>query len=174
MRTLATALACTLIASGGPTLAADGKHKNHKMGMKGHAKVGMLMISDAWTVPKMKAQRNTAAFLKIRNMGKSADRLVSITGKSARKFEIHTIKKHGGKMMMMKVMGGLAIPAGRTTELSPSGNHIMIMGLTRDLKKGSHIPLRLTFAKAGSVMVMVKVGTPKRGMKMDHSKHKHH
>ena len=174
MRILTTALACALIASGGSALAADGKHKHDKTGMKGHAKVGMLTISDAWTVPKMKAQKNTAAFLKIKNLGKTPDRLVSISGKAARMFEIHTMKKHGGKMIMMKVKGGLAIPAGKTTDLNPSGNHIMIMGLTQDLKKGSHIPLKLTFAKAGSVMVMVKVGTPKRGIKMDHSKHKHH
>jgi copper(I)-binding protein len=176
MRILTTALTCALIAAGTSAHAGDGKkHMHHKAGMtSGHAKVGMLMISEAWAIPKAMAQKNSVAFLKIKNMGKTADRLMSISGKVAAKFEIHTMKKQNGHMMMLKVKGGLPIPAGATATLDPSGNHIMIMGLTKDLKKGSHLALKLTFAKAGSVMVMVKVGAPKSGKPMNHGKHKHH
>jgi copper(I)-binding protein len=177
MRILTTVAACALLTGVSTAHAGDGKHthKDHKMGA-GQAMVGKLMISDAWAIPKAMANKNSVAFLKIKNMGKTADRLISISGHAAAKFEIHTMKKHNGHMMMMKVKGGVPIPAGGMASLDPSGNHIMIMGLKKDLKEGSHLPLKLTFAKAGSVMIMVKVGAPKTGkkMKMDHSKHKHH
>ena len=175
MRILTTFAACALLASTA-AYAGDGKHTHKGQSMAGNAKIGMLMISDAWAIPKAKAQKNSVAFLTIKNMGKTADRLVAISGQGAKKFEIHTMKKHNGHMMMMKVKGGLTISAGGMISLDPSGNHIMIMGLKKDLKKGSHLPIKLTFAQAGSVMVMVKVGAPKSGkkMKMDHSKHKHH
>jgi periplasmic copper chaperone A len=62
-----------------------------------------------------------------------------------------------GVMHMQPVEGGLTIPAGGTVELKPGGYHLMLMGLKQKLDEGGQIPLKLTFARAGSVDVQVKI-----------------
>jgi periplasmic copper chaperone A len=60
--------------------------------------------------------------------------------------------------------------------LKPGGYHIMLLDLKQALGEGRHIPLTLTFAKAGSIDVEVDVkkksGEQNNGMTgMDHDMH---
>jgi periplasmic copper chaperone A len=60
----------------------------------------------------------------------------------------------------MSEAGPLNVPPGGTLEMKPSGMHIMLMDLKGGLKLGQQFPLTITFEKAGTVEVPVKVGKP--------------
>ena len=98
-----------------------------------------------------------AAYLAIKNSGRESDTLESASTPDAKKAEIHETTNANGVMKMRPVEGGLKIAPGQTVEFKPGGYHIMLMGLKQNLKEGEQIPLKLTFAHAGSVDVEVKI-----------------
>jgi copper(I)-binding protein len=63
----------------------------------------------------------------------------------------------GGSMMGMQKMDRLEIPAGGSVELKPGSYHLMLIGLTRELKAGEKIDITLKFEKAGDVKVTAEV-----------------
>jgi copper(I)-binding protein len=63
----------------------------------------------------------------------------------------------GGVMRMRPVEGGLPIPAHGEIKLDPSGDHLMFIGLKRPFKAGEHVPVTLTFARAGPTPAMLEV-----------------
>ncbi len=60
-------------------------------------------------------------------------------------------------MKMHEVAGGIELAPGATVALKPGGYHVMLIDLKQKLDEGRHIPLTLTFAKAGSIDVEVDV-----------------
>ena len=86
------------------------------------------------------------------------DRLIAVASPVARKAELHTHIEENGLMLMREVEGGLAVPAGQTVELKSGGLlHVMLIDLKQKLKAGDSFPLTVTFEKAGSRNVTVKV-----------------
>lgn len=77
---------------------------------------------------------------------------------AAEMLELHEVTSAG---VMQPIAGEVVIPAGGTFELAPGGNHIMLMGLSRDLKAGDSVELTLNFSgdggKAGSQRFTVLV-----------------
>ena len=64
---------------------------------------------------------SSAAYLSITNHGVTAGRLLAVESILARKTELHTMDFTNGVMKMRQVEGGIAILAGKTTELAPVG-----------------------------------------------------
>ena len=64
---------------------------------------------------------SSAAYLSITNHGVTAGRLLAVESLLARKTELHTMDFTNGVMKMRQVEGGIAILAGKTTELAPVG-----------------------------------------------------
>ena len=98
-----------------------------------------------------------AAYVSVMNHASEADRLISAASPAAKSAEIHMTEMVDG-VMKMKAAGPLDIPAMGTLEMKPGGYHLMLMGLTKPLKKGEEIEVTLTFEKAGEVKVSVPVG----------------
>jgi copper(I)-binding protein len=98
-----------------------------------------------------------AAYLTIESTGATDDRLVAAKTDVARTAEIHEMRNEGNVMKMVPLADGLAIPAGSSVELKPGGYHIMLIGLTGDLKAGESFDLTLTFEQAGDVKIKVPV-----------------
>jgi len=98
-----------------------------------------------------------AAFMMIANSGDAADRLVAAKSDVARTVEIHEMRNEGDVMKMAPLADGLELPAGATVELKPGGYHIMLIGLTRDLKAGESFEMTLTFEQAGDVALTVPI-----------------
>ncbi len=122
-----------------------------------------IKISEPIAAPTRAGQPNAAAFLEIKNQGKSADRLIGFTppAEIAERGELHVMKHEGGVMMMREVKGfDLAVNA--TLKLSPGGNHLMLIGIKKPLKEGDQFTGVLRFEKAGEVKVQFKVAPPKR------------
>jgi hypothetical protein len=98
-----------------------------------------------------------AAYLRIENTGAAMDRLVSAASAVAETVEIHEMRQQGDVMMMAPLANGIEIAAGETVTLEPGGYHIMLIGLTRDLKAGEDFELTLTFEHAGEITLTVPI-----------------
>jgi copper(I)-binding protein len=59
--------------------------------------------------------------------------------------------------MKMRPVEAIDIAPGQRIALKPGGFHLMLMGLAAPLAEGDSFPVTLTFEKAGSVEVEVKV-----------------
>lgn len=139
----------------------------------GHPKVGSIIVEQAWARASLTA--NGAAYVSVHNTGKTTDRLVGIRTPVAKRAELHTHLMENG-IVRMRPLKAIELSPGAPAAMRPGGDHIMLMGLTRKLKRGERFPVTLRFARAGEVTVMVTVmgpgargpaGDPHKGHDMD-------
>lgn len=120
-------------------------------------KVGDLSIEHPWARPTVPGQPAGGAYLNIENKGKQTDTLLGASSAAFKSVEIHTMSMDGNVMKMREV-GSIDIkPEEKITMQPGNGYHIMLIGLSKQLKAGDKIPLTLTFAKAGKVDVVLSV-----------------
>jgi copper(I)-binding protein len=121
-----------------------------------------IQVEDVWARPaaSMAESGTGGAFMLLRNAGGEADRLVAAQCGVAAAVEIHETTMDGGVMKMRPVEGGLTVPAGGQVELKPGGYHVMLIGLTQDLKEGDRFQLVLQFEKSGTLTVEAVVRMP--------------
>lgn len=125
-------------------------------------------IAEAYAFATAPSAPNGAIFMTIENDG-GADRLVSATSDAADRVEIHEMAMEGGTMKMRQLVDGLVVPANGSAELSPHGNHIMLMGLKAPLTEGETLDVTLTFEKAGDMTFPVMISKPgKKPVEEDH------
>lgn len=116
--------------------------------------VGSLHIGHPWSRVVPQGSKVAAGYLKIRNDGASADRLVAVSAEIAGRGEIHEMKVDDkGVMTMRPLADGLEIPAGVEVELKPGSFHLMFLELSSPPVEGVKFKGTLTFEKAGSVEV---------------------
>ena len=99
---------------------------------------------------------NSAAFFVIKN---NSDKDMAITGANsdiAEKNELHTHIKENKMMKMMKIEK-LVVPAKSSLELKSGGDHVMLMGLKKELKAGDEINLELSFSDGDKKSIKVPV-----------------
>ncbi len=142
---------------------------------------GDIKISEPWARTSPMVAGAGAAYMVIENPASSADFLVGGSSDVATAVEVHETvviesvapmestgmgmespaasggMAPGGTMMGMQKMDRLEIPAGGSVELKPGSYHIMLIGLTRELKAGEKIDITLKFEKAGDVKVTAEV-----------------
>ena len=122
-----------------------------------HAQVvGDLRITSAAALPSIPGARNGGGFLGIVNSG-PADEIVRASSPVCGHVELHTMTMEN-TIMRMREVGKIPVPAGQTLQMRPgSGYHLMLMDLKQSLDVGQTIPVEVTFAKAGTVKVELKV-----------------
>lgn len=99
---------------------------------------------------------NSAAFFVIKN---NSDKDIAITGANsdiAKKNELHTHIKENKMMKMMKIEK-LVVPAKSSLELKSGGDHVMLIGLKKELKAGDEISLELSFSDGDKKSIKVPV-----------------
>jgi copper(I)-binding protein len=123
-----------------------------------------LRAEDVWARPAVamgeSAAGTGAVFMKLVNTGSEADRLVGAQTDAAEVVEIHETTMQGDVMKMQMLSQGLEIPAEGEVVLKPGGYHIMLIGITRDLKVGDQISFVLEFEKSAPMTVDAKVQEP--------------
>lgn len=97
-------------------------------------------------------QTNGAAFFTLKNSGDKDVALTNAQSDVASMTEIHTITMTDDVMEMRQVEA-LTIPAGGALTLEPTGNHIMLMGLSAPLELDASFPLTITLDN-GEVLVI--------------------
>jgi copper(I)-binding protein len=117
-------------------------------------------VTDAWTRATVAGQPSAAVYLTITNAGRGDDRLLGVSAPIAKEASLHSTSGEGGVMRMRMLPDGIAVPAGATVKLQPSGNHAMLTGLSAPLAKGSSFPLGLSFERSGKREVQVRVLDP--------------
>ena len=129
-------------------------------------------IHDAYAISSGKAGATGAIFMTVHNHGTVDDQLIGAASDVAAMVQLHThIEDANGVMQMRHVPDGFAVPAGGEHLLARGGDHVMLMGLTRDLAQGDVISLTLTFAQAGDVVIDVAVDNMRKADAMGHSGH---
>ncbi|TDE39545.1 copper chaperone PCu(A)C [Antarcticimicrobium sediminis] len=132
---------------------------------------GDIMVQDPYVRTSTMMSKSGAAFMTLMNHGSEDDRLVSASSDVAQRVELHTHKEDAnGVMQMLEVKEGFPVPAGGMHALARGGDHVMFMGLNRQLAQGDIVTLTLTFEKAGDMTVEVPVDLdrkPMNGMKMN-------
>jgi copper(I)-binding protein len=146
MNRLQTLLAATAALFAFPALAHDGVH-----------------IADPYARTNGGIGATGAIFLEITNHSDTDERLLGATSDAADKVELHSSAMDASGVMQMNAMPeGAPIAALGGLSLARGGNHIMLMGLTRDLKDGDTISVTLNFEHAGAVTLDVPVDNARK------------
>lgn len=95
----------------------------------------------------------SAIFGTLTNSSSSPITVVSGTCDAAMTVELHEVVMKDGSMKMQQREGGFVVPANGTLELGPGGLHIMLIGLTRDIKAGDPVTAELTLSDGQQVTV---------------------
>lgn len=120
------------------------------------AQVGPIEIGHAWARATPPMAPAGGGFLELKNTGATADALIAAKADVSERTELHTHIKDGDVMKMRQVER-IDIPAGGAVALQPGSFHVMFIGLKKPLAAGESFPVTLTFEKAGSVTVPMKV-----------------
>ena len=116
-----------------------------------------LEVVHPWT-PAMVGERivNILVYMKLKNAGKDAERLLGASTPLADKVEIIEPKAHDGTTMPMPA-SALSIPAGGSLELNPKGPRLLLSGFKKRLGAYDSFELTLVFERSGELVVEVMV-----------------
>ena len=99
---------------------------------------------------------NSAAFFVIKNNSDKDIAITSANSDIAEKNELHTHIKENQMLKMMKIEK-LVVPAKSSLELKSGGDHVMLIGLKKELKVGDEISLELSFSDGDKKKIKVPV-----------------
>jgi copper(I)-binding protein len=114
----------------------------------------------AWARATVQGQTTAGAYMQIRSSERAS--LVGAESSAAGAVEIHETTMEG-KVMRMRALSRLELPPGKTVELKPGGHHIMLLSLSRPLKKGEVVPIRLKIEMADKSVRTLEVRAEVRG-----------
>ena len=139
----------------------------------GAAAQAEVTVKDAWVRGTTPAQKATGAFMEITSS--EAASLLSAASPLAGVVEVHSMKMEDG-VMKMRALPKLDLPAGKAVKLQPGGNHLMLMDLKQQMKKGDAVPITLKIEGKDKTVQTIEVKAEVRDLAapatMDHG-HKH-
>jgi len=99
-------------------------------------------VREPWVRATVAHQNSTGAFMRLQSPGDT--RLVEARSPVARTVEIHEMSMENN-VMKMRAVDGVDLPAGKPVELKPGGYHMMLIGLTVQIREGDSVPITLVF-----------------------------
>ncbi|GGK48444.1 hypothetical protein SAMN04490189_5782 [Pseudomonas koreensis] len=128
-------------------------------------------VDDAWVRATVPTQMASGAFMTV--TADSDSKLLSVASPVAKDVQIHEMSMKNDVMSMGPVKS-VDLPAGKAVKFDPNGYHVMLMGLTGQLKEGENVPLTLTVENAKGEKETVEVKAQVRALTTmqghDHSK----
>lgn len=112
------------------------------------------VVEHAWARATSGSAKTGAVYMTITSP--TPDALVAAASPVAGRAGLHEDKTENG-VMRMRPTPSIPVEPGKPTELKPGGDHVMLMDLKQPLKAGETFPLTVTFEKAGSKQVTVRV-----------------
>ncbi len=120
-------------------------------------------VEDAWIRLPAVPGRPAAGYAAVHSGSSSYDVLIGVSSPAAGRAELHeTMAGHGG-MMAMRPLGKIKLAQGEVVTFAPGGKHIMLFGLSPDLRAGGTVPMTFGFADGTKVTVdarLVGAGDP--------------
>ena len=123
-----------------------------------HAEVA---VKDAWVRATVAHQQTTGAYMQLTSTVNA--KLVGAKSSVAGMVEVHSMTMEGD-VMKMRAVPALELPAGKTVELNPSGYHVMLMDLKKQVKEGDTVPLTLDIQNQDGKKESVELKIPVRAM----------
>lgn len=112
-----------------------------------------LTVAQPWVKAAAKGAM-TGVFATLENTSGKDVTVTSAEFPGAGMVELHeTVTTEGGGSKMQEAKGGFTVKAGETFQLKPGGNHIMLMGLTQDIKAGETYTVTLVLSDGTKVPV---------------------
>ena len=118
-------------------------------------RAGELRIEPGYANVAPTGDGGTAYFV-VRNPGALPDTLTSVAVAGASSARIHTMARTGG-MERMVPLDPAIVPAKGALQLAPGAAHLMFEGLSRTIRIGDTVVVRLGFARSGSAEVRLTV-----------------
>jgi hypothetical protein len=115
-----------------------------------------VQVLDGYVREVPAGQQISAAFMTVHNDDMSDHKIVSASSPAAKTVELHT-HTHENGMMKMRQVPDIAIPAGGDTFLKPGGLHIMLIGLTQELKKDVPVSVIIKFEDGSEKILSLPV-----------------
>ncbi|MEB4615928.1 copper chaperone PCu(A)C [Leucobacter sp. M11] len=103
------------------------------------------------------AKGMSGAFGVLENTGDAEVTLTGATSDRADMIEIHEFVDVDGTAVMQQMEGDFTIAAGKSRELVPGGEHLMLMQLPSALLPGEELPLVLTFSDGSTLPVTLPI-----------------
>lgn len=117
-----------------------------------------IKVQDPWVRVTFGQSKVTAGYMTLLDQSGKGNTLVGLEMADGARAEIHETVTDGD-IVKMRMVKSLEIPAGGKAELTPSGGHLMIMGLKGPLKVGETLPMKLKFADGSEMMAYFAVRT---------------
>jgi copper(I)-binding protein len=136
-------------------------------------------VMDPYARSSASMSQSGAAFMRIVNHAAVDKRVIAAQSDVAQRVELHTHKEDvNGVMRMIEVEEGFLIPANSEHVLARGGDHVMFLGLNRELNHGDSVNLTLILDDGETVDVVVPVDLerkPDQAAPMGHNQagHKH-
>lgn len=128
-------------------------------------------VDDAWVRATVPAQSASGAFMIV--TADSDSKLLCVASPVAKDVQIHEMTMKN-EVMSMGPVKSVDLPAGKAVSFDPNGYHVMLMGLTGQLKEGESVPLTLTVEDAKGEKQTIEVKAAVRSLTNmeghDHSK----
>lgn len=133
------------------------------------ARGGEISVKDPWVRQNPPGTSVTAAYMVIENPG-TDDELVEVSCGCAREASLHvTEMKEDSDSMAMREVASVAVPSGASLVLSPGGTHVMLMGLSGDIRES--VILELRFRSGAKIQVTAPVISPAAAKKKQRGQH---
>lgn len=129
---------------------------------------GEVSVKDPWVRQNPPGASVTAAYMVIENPGGVGDELLEVGCSCSASSSLHIIEMREGSMAMKKV-ASIEIPAGKSVALSPGGYHVMLEGLSGDIKES--VILELKFRSGARISVTAPVLDPSEASRRSHHHH---
>jgi hypothetical protein len=146
------ALAACGSTSSGTTVAASAPAASTTAPAVSETAATGVSLEDAW-IKTGSTGAMTAVFGTLTNPGTTEVVVKGGMSDVAKMVELHEVVMADGEMKMQPKAGGFTIPAGGTHLLEPGHDHIMVMGLTKDVKAGDMVTVELTLSDGSKVTV---------------------
>lgn len=121
-----------------------------------HAMADGVTITDQWATSGHMGM--AAVFGTLANTGHHDARIVSGASPAAGRVEVHeVVPDASGTKEMRPKAGGIVVPAGGTHELTPGGDHVMLMDLSGPLPPGADVSVTLQFEDGSTLPVSAQI-----------------
>ena len=151
MRTITTLLAVALIAmpvslltACAPDASTQASSAHSSVESSSSDAAGTLTLADGWAKAGASGGM-TGVFGTLTNAGDDDLEITGVESPDAEMIELHEVTADG---VMQPIEGKVVVPARGSFELAPGANHIMLMGLKRELLAGDEVTFTLHL-KAG-------------------------
>ncbi len=124
-----------------------------------------ISVKDPWVRQNPPGTSVTAAYMVIENPAAVGDELLEVSCSCSSSSSLHVTEMREGSMAMKKV-ASIEVPAGKSVALLPGGYHVMLEGLSGDIKES--VILELKFRSGARISVTAPVLDPPEASRRSH------